>query len=217
MEKVELTVEQKMALAIAKAKEARKRVKDEAKLALINNGRYIDYLASVEDEKDQITHLQAIMDQLNNMKAIVANDGTNYNVNIYPVAEYAFGPVMSRVAGIITGSSAMFTEERQAEFEAITNLSYLAVSNARVALGSPAYYSKGTFAQAIEPLSPYELQTTITAVCDGLNIDLAYVDRVNESTLARWFNTAKTKAEKQFDAYKKVEIVDSENNFTLED
>lgn len=217
MEKVELTVEQKMALAIAQAKEARKRVKDEAKLALINNGKYIDYLASVEDEKDQIAHLQAIIDQLNNMKAIVANDGTNYNVNIYPVAEYAFGPVMSRVVGIITGSSAMFTEERQAEFEAITNLSYLAVSNARVALGSPAYYSKGVFTPAVSPVEIDEVETAVTAVCDGLNIDLAYVNKINIGTIKRWFNTAKAKAEKQFDAYKKVEIIDSENNFTLED
>ena len=171
MEKVELTVEQKMALAISQAKENRKKVKDEAKLALINNGRYVDYLASIEDEEDQIKHLQVIIDQLNGMKAIVATDGTNYKVNIYPVAEYAFGPVMSRVLGIITGSSAMFTEERQTEFEAITNVSYLAVSNARTALGSPAYYSKGTFAPAIEPAHIEEIETAITAVCDALNID----------------------------------------------
>lgn len=217
MEKVELTVEQKMALAISQAKENRKKAKDEAKLALINNGRYVDYLASIEDEEDQIKHLQAIMDQLNGMKAIVATDGTNYKVNIYPVAEYAFGPVMSRVLGIITGSSAMFTDDRQAEFEAITNVSYLAVSNARNALGSPAYYSKGVFAPAIEFGQEDEIKTAVTAVCDSLDIDINYVSRVNTATLSRWFNTAEAKAKKQFDAYQKVEIVDSENNFTIED
>ena len=217
MEKVELTVEQKMALAISQAKENRKKAKDEAKLALINNGKYVDYLASIEDEEDQIKHLQAIMDQLNGMKAIVATDGTNYKVNIYPVAEYAFGPVMSRVLGIITGSSAMFTDDRQAEFEAITNVSYLAVSNARNALGSPAYYSKGVFAPAIEFGQEDEIKTAVTAVCDSLDIDIDYVSRVNTATLSRWFNTAEAKAKKQFDAYLKVEVVDSENNFTLED
>ena len=217
MEKVELTVEQKMALAISQAKENRKKAKDEAKLALINNGRYVDYLASIEDEEDQIKHLQAIIDQLNGMKAIVATDGTNYKVNIYPVAEYAFGPVMSRVLGIITGSSAMFTDDRQAEFEAITNVSYLAVSNARNALGSPAYYSKGVFAPAIEFGQEDEIKTAVTAVCDSLDIDINYVSRVNTATLSRWFNTAEAKAKKQFDAYQKVEIVDSENNFTIED
>lgn len=217
MEKVELPVEQKMALAISQAKENRKKAKDEAKLALINNGRYVDYLASIEDEEDQIKHLQAVMDQLNGMKAIVATDGTNYKVNIYPVAEYAFGPVMSRVLGIITGSSAMFTDDRQSEFEAITNTSYLAVSNARNALGSPAYYSKGVFAPAIEFGQEDEIKTAVTAVCDSLNIDIDYVSRVNTATLSRWFNTAEAKAKKQFDAYQKVEIVDSENNFTIED
>lgn len=217
MEKVELTVEQKMALAIAQAKENRKKAKDEAKLALINNGKYVDYLASIEDEEDQISNLQAIIDQLNGMKAIVANDGTNYKVNIYPVAEYAFGPVMSRVLGIITGSSAMFTDDRQAEFEAITNVSYLAVSNARNALGSPAYYSKGVFAPAIEFGQEDAIKTAVIAVCDSLDIDIDYVSRVNTATLSRWFNTAEAKAKKQFDAYRKVELVDSENNFTLED
>lgn len=217
MEKVELPVEQKMALAISQAKENRKKAKDEAKLALINNGRYVDYLASIEDEEDQIKHLQAVMDQLNGMKAIVANDGTNYKVNIYPVAEYAFGPVMSRVLGIITGSSAMFTDDRQSEFEAITNTSYLAVSNARNALGSPAYYSKGVFAPAIEFGQEDEIKTAVTAVCDSLDIDINYISRINTATLSRWFNTAEAKAKKQFDAYQKVEIVDSENNFTIED
>ena len=213
----ELTAESAMQVAIAKAKLKRQRIKDQAKLDLINNEKYVDYLASIADEETQISKLQAVIDQLNGMKAIVANDGTNYKVNIYPVAEYAFGPVMSRVLGIITGSSAMFTDDRQSEFEAITNTSYLAVSNARNLLGSPAYYSKGVFAPSIEFGQEDEIKTAVTAVCDSLGIDLSYVNRVNTATLSRWFNTAEAKAKKQFEAYQKVELVDSENNFTLED
>lgn len=217
MEKVELTVEQKMELAIARAKENRKKAKDEAKLALINNGRYVDYLASIEDEEDQIKHLQATMDQLNNMKAIVANDGTKYNVNIYPIAEYVFGPVMSRVLGIVTGSSAMFTDERQAEFEAITGTSFLAVSTARNLIGSPAYYSKGVLTQEVPSMDIESISTALTAVCDSLNIDIEYVNKVTKASLDRWFSVAKAKAEKQYEAFERVEKVDSENNFTLED
>ena len=217
MEKVELTVEQKMALAIAQAKENRKKAKDEAKLALINNGRYVDYLASIEDEEDQIKHLQAIMDQLNNMKAITANDGTNYNVNIYPVAEYTFGPVMSRIIGIITGSSAMFTDERQAEFEAITGTSFLAVSTARNLIGSPAYYSKGVLTPEMPSMDIESISIALTAVCNSLNVDITYVNKVTKASLERWFSVAKAKAEKQFEAFERVEKVDSENNFTLED
>ena len=212
-----LTPEQKMELAIARAKENRKRVRDEARAELANNSRYVEYLAYVEDEEEQITSLQTVMDRLNGMKAIQTNDGTKYNVNIYPVAEYVFGPVMSRVLGLVTGSSAMFTDERQAEFEAITGTSFLAVSTARNLIGSPAYYSKGVLTPEMPPMDIESISIALTAVCDSLNIDIAYVNKVTKASLERWFSVARAKAEKQFEAFERVEKVDSENNFTLED
>ena len=87
----ELTVEQKMELAIAKAKESRKKQKDEARLKLLDNADYVNYKASVLDEVEQVNHLTTIMDQLNQMKPIVTNDGSKYGVHCYPVAEYAYG------------------------------------------------------------------------------------------------------------------------------
>lgn len=213
---VELTVEQKMAMAIAKAKEDRKKAKDNAKLELLNNGAYADYLASVEDEADQVDALVSIMDELNKMKAIVTNDGTKYGVNVYPVAEYAFGPVMSRVMGIIVGSSAMFTDERQTEFKALTKMSHLLASKAREAIGSPAYYSKGTLTTALQG-DGSDITVAITAVCEALNVDLSYVNKVNDSTIARWFKVAKEKAEKQYAEFRKTEVIDSTNCFILED
>lgn len=213
---VELTVEQKMAMAIAKAKEDRKKAKDNAKLELLNNGAYADYLASVEDEADQVDALVSIMDELNKMKAIVTNDGTKYSVNVYPVAEYAFGPVMSRVMGIIVGSSAMFTDERQTEFKAVTKMSHLLASKAREAIGSPAYYSKGTLTTALQG-DGSDINVAITAVCEALNIDLSYVNKVNDSTIARWFKVAKEKAEKQYAEFRKTEVIDSTNCFILKD
>ena len=212
-----LTPEQKMELAIARAKENRKRVRDEAKAELANNFKYVEYLVYVQDEEEQITSLQAVMDKLNGMKAIQANDGTKYNVNIYPVAEYVFGPVMSRVLGIVTGSSAMFTDERQAEFEAITGTSFLAVSTARNLIGSPAYYSKGVLTPEMPPRDIESISLALTAVCNSLNVDITYVNKVTKSSLDRWFSVARAKAEKQFEAFERVEKVDSENNFTLED
>lgn len=214
---VTLTPEQKMEMAISRAKENRKRVRDEARAELANNFKYVEYLASVEDEEEQITSLQTVMDRLNGMKAIQVNDGTKYNVNIYPVAEYVFGPVMSRVLGIVTGSSAMFTDERQAEFEAITGTSFLAISTARNLIGSPAYYSKGVLTPEMPPMDIESISIALTAVCDSLNIDIEYANKVTKASLERWFSVARAKAEKQFEAFERVEKVDSENNFTLED
>ncbi len=212
-----LTPEQKMELAIARAKENRKRIRDEAKAELANNSKYVEYLAYVQDEEEQITSLQVVMDKLNGMKAIQVNDGTKYNVNIYPVAEYVFGPIMSRVIGIVSGSSAMFTDERQAEFEAITGTSFLAVSTARNLIGSPAYYSKGVLTPEMPPMDIESIFIALTAVCNSLNIDITYVNKVTKASLERWFSVTRAKAEKQFEAFERVEKVDSENNFTLED
>ena len=212
-----LTPEQKMELAIARAKENRKRVRDEAKAELANNSKYVEYLAYVQDEEEQLTSLQTVMDRLNGMKAIQVNDGAKYNVNIYPVAEYVFGPVMSRVLGIVTGSSAMFTDERQAEFEAITGTSFLAVSTARNLIGSPAYYSKGVLTPEMLSMDIESISIALTAVCNSLNVDITYANKVTKASLDRWFSVARAKAEKQFEAFERVEKVDSENNFTLED
>ena len=211
-----LTVDQKMAVAIAKAKEARKILKDEARLALLTNGKYVDYMASIDEEAEQITTLTVLMDELNKMKKIVATDGTEYGVNIYPVAEYIFGPVMSRVLGIITGSSAMFTDERQTEFLVITKVPHLMVSKARDAIGSPAYYSKGVLANAI-PGNGDSVETALTAVCEALGVDIAYVKKANANAIERWFKVAQDKAVKQYEEFRKVEVVDSANSFVLVD
>ena len=214
---VTLTPEQKMEIAIARAKENRKRVRDEARAELANNSRYVEYLASVQDEEEQIESLQTVMDKLNGMKAIQMKDGNESKVNIYPIAEYVFGPVMSRVLGIVSGSSSMFTDERQTEFEAITEASFLAVSTARNLIGSPAYYSKGVLTPEMPPMDIESISIALTAVCDSLNIDIEYANKVTKSSLERWFSVARAKAEKQFEAFERVEKVDSENNFTLED
>ena len=214
----ELTVEQKMELAIAKAKESRKKQKDEARLKLLDNADYVNYKASVLDEVEQVNHLTTIMDQLNQMKPIVTNDGSKYGVHCYPVAEYAFGPVMSRVVGIITVSSAMFTDERQLEFQAITGLSHLEASKARDAIGSPAYYSKGQLAPTIPGSTSDDLlSTVITAVCDSLSVDIEYANKVNSSTISRWFSVAEAKAEKQFAEFQQMDAIDSTCKFVLED
>ena len=215
-ETVKLTVEQKMALAIATARENRKKAKDTARLALLENGNYVEYLASVEDESAQVDALTTIMDSLNAMKPIITNDGSKYGINMFPVAEYVFGPVMSRVVGIIVGSSAMFTDERQTEFFAITKVPHLMASKARDAIGSPAYYSKGVLANAI-PGNGDSVETALTAVCEALGVDITYVKKANANAIERWFKVAQDKAVKQYEEFRKVEVVNSANSFVLVD
>ena len=211
-----LTADQQMELAIAKAKELRKQARDESKLALINNSNYVGYLASIEDEQDTIKQLTGVMDAVNKMKPIVTTDGTKYSVNCYPVRENIFGPVASRVLGLITSSSAMFTDERQAEFQALTGVSHLVFTKAKDAIGSPAYFSKGIYADAFESNNECR-ESAVLAVLQGLNIDIAYADKLSDANITKWFNLSETKAREQQAEYSKLVILDNSQSFTLED
>ena len=211
-----LTADQQMELAIAKAKELRKQARDESKLALINNSNYVGYLASIEDEQDTIKQLTGVMDAVNKMKPIVTTDGTKYSVNCYPVRENIFGPVASRVLGLITSSSAMFTDERQAEFQALTGVSHLVFTKAKDAIGSPAYFSKGVYADAFESNNECR-ESAVLAVLQGLNIDIAYADKLSDVNITKWFNLSEAKAREQQAEYSKLVILDNSQSFTLED
>ena len=211
-----LTADQQMELAIAKAKELRKQARDESKLALINNSNYVGYLASIEDEQDTIKQLTGVMDAVNKMKPIVTTDGTKYSVNCYPVRENLFGPVASRVLGLITSSSAMFTDERQAEFQALTGVSHLVFTKAKDTIGSPAYFSKGIYVDAFESNNECR-ESAVLAVLQGLNIDIAYADKLSDTNTTKWFNLSEAKAREQQAEYSKLVILDNSQSFTLED
>ena len=211
-----LTADQQMELAIAKAKELRKQARDESKLALINNSNYVGYLASIEDEQDTIKQLTGVMDAVNKMKPIVTTDGTKYSVNCYPVRENLFGPVASRVLGLITSSSAMFTDERQAEFQALTGVSHLVFTKAKDAIGSPAYFSKGIYVDTFEPNNECR-ESAVLAVLQGLNIDIAYADKLSDANITKWFNLSEAKAREQQAEYSKLVILDNSQSFTFED
>ena len=211
-----LTVDQQMELAIAKAKELRKQARDESKLALINNSNYVGYLASIEDEQDTIKQLTGVMDAVNKMKPIVTTDGTKYSVNCYPVRENIFGPVASRVLGLITSSSAMFTDERQAEFQALTGVSHLVFTKAKDAIGSPAYFSKGIYVSFVDG-NEEDIKSAVLAVLQGLNIDIAYADKLSDVNITKWFQLSEAKAREQQAEYSKLAILDNSQSFTLED
>ena len=211
-----LTADQQMELAIAKAKELRKQARDESKLALINNSNYVGYLASIEDEQDIIKQLTGVMDAVNKMKPIVTTDGTKYSVNCYPVRENIFGPVASRVLGLITSSSAMFTDERQAEFQALTGVNHLVFTKAKDAIGSPAYFSKGIYASFVDG-NEEDIKSAILAVLQGLNIDIAYADKLSDVNITKWFKLSEAKAREQQAEYNKLAVLDNSQSFTLED
>lgn len=195
------------------AKEKARTAKDEV---LANNESYVDYLVDKKIESNNVVHLDAIINQINSMKAIVAQDGTKYAVHCYPIAESIFGAVGSRLLAIATISGAMFTSERQAEFTALTGVDYLIGLDAYHKLGRPAYFSKQmTLIDEINFQKGYDIPLMAIAASLGLDADEAKL--ITDDKLANFFSASKKKAEQKLEEYNRTKETAEDSEFTMED
>lgn len=195
------------------AKEKARTAKDEV---LANNESYVDYLVDKKIESNNVVHLDAIINQINSMKAIVAQDGTKYAIHCYPIAESIFGAVGSRLLAIATISGAMFTSERQAEFTALTGVDYLIGLDAYHKLGRPAYFSKQmTLVDEINFQEGYDIPLMAIAASLGLDADEAKL--ITDDKLANFFSASKKKAEQKLEEYNRTRETAEDSEFTMED
>ncbi len=195
------------------AKQSAKAAKDEV---LANNETYVDYLVDKKIESNNVVHLDAIINQINSMKAIVAQDGTKYAIHCYPVAENIFGAVGARLLAIATISGAMFTSERQAEFTALTGVDYLIGLDAYHKLGRPAYFSKQmTLVDELPFQEGY--QTPLMAIAASLGLDSDEANLITDDKLANFFSASKRKAEQKLEEYSRTRETAEDSEFTMED
>lgn len=195
------------------AKQTAKAAKDEV---LANNETYVDYLVDKKIESNNVVLLDAIINQINSMKAIVAQDGTKYAIHCYPIAESIFGAVGSRLLAIATISGAMFTSERQAEFTALTGVDYLIGLDAYHKLGRPAYFSKQmTLVDEIKFQKGYDIPLMAIAASLGLDADEAKL--ITDDKLASFFSASKKKAEQKLEEYNRTRETAEDSEFTMED
>lgn len=195
------------------AKQTAKAAKDEV---LANNETYVDYLVDKKIESNNVVLLDAIINQINSMKAIVAQDGTKYAIHCYPIAESIFGAVGSRLLAIATISGAMFTSERQAEFTALTGVDYLIGLDAYHKLGRPAYFSKQmTLIDEINFQKGYDIPLMAIAASLGLDADEAKL--ITDDKLASFFSASKKKAEQKLEEYNRTKETAEDSEFTMED
>lgn len=195
------------------AKEKARTAKDEV---LANNESYVDYLVDKKIESNNVVLLDAIINQINSMKAIVAQDGTKYAIHCYPVAESIFGAVGSRLLAIATISGAMFTSERQAEFTALTGVDYLIGLDAYHKLGRPAYFSKQmTLVDEINFQKGYDIP--LMAIVASLGLDADEAKLITDDKLANFFSASKKKAEQKLEEYNRTRKTAEDSEFTMED
>ena len=195
------------------AKQTAKAAKDEV---LANNETYVDYLVDKKIENNNVVHLDAVINQINAMKTIVAQDGTKLAVHCYPVAESIFGAVGSRLLAIATISGAMFTSERQAEFTALTSIDYLIALDAYHKLGRPAYFSKQmTLVDELPFQEGYDIPLMAIAASLGLDTDEAKL--ITDAKLTNHFSASRKKAQTKLDEYNRTPVNAEDSAFTMED
>ena len=213
IKEVKMTALEKKIAERMLAKQTAKAAKDEV---LANNETYVDYLVDKKIESNNVVHLDAVINQINSMKAIVAQDGTKYAIHCYPVAENIFGAVGARLLAIATISGAMFTSERQAEFTALTGVDYLIGLDAYHKLGRPAYFSKQMV--LVDELPFQEgYQTPLMAIAASLGLDADEAKLITDEKLKALFSASKKKAEQKLEEYSRTRETAEDSEFTMED
>jgi hypothetical protein len=202
--------------AIKKAKETKATEAEKAVELLASNTKYINYKASQELESDLSKSLTAIATTLTAIKDVVTSEGDTYSVQCYATASYAFGPIMSKAIGIVRSAGSMFTDERQAEFEALTGITYLEAMYINSTIGNPAYFTKKGELIPETAFDEENLETAMVSLCEMLNIPQSYTIAVNETSIAKWFQTEASKAEVKQLAFTKAESIVLEE-FVIED
>lgn len=213
IKEVKMTALEKKIAERMLAKQTAKAAKDEV---LANNETYVDYLVDKKIESNNVVHLDAVINQINSMKAIVAQDGTKYAIHCYPIAENIFGAVGSRLLAIATISGAMFTSERQEEFTALTGVDYLIGLDAYHKLGRPAYFSKQMV--LVDELPFQEgYQTPLMAIAASLGLDADEAKLITDEKLKALFSASKKKAEQKLEEYSRTRETAEDYEFTMED
>lgn len=213
IKEVKMTALEKKIAERILAKEKARTAKDEV---LANNETYVDYLVDKKIESNNVVHLDAVINQINAMKTIVAQDGTKYAIHCYPVAESIFGAVGSRLLAIAQIAGAMFTNERQAEFTALTSIDYLIALDAYHKLGKPAYFSKQmTLVDELPFQEGYDIPLMAIAASLGLDADEAKL--ITDEKLKALFSASKKKAEQKLEEYSRTKETAEDSEFTMED
>lgn len=187
----------------------------EQEALLLDNPSYQDLVLDLEEDVNHSTKLTAIVNRVNQIKAITTNDGTKYSINCFGLPQYIFGPVMAQVLGLVNVTGAMFTDERKAEFNAITGVPTIVWEAVADAMGRPAYFSKGIVVDAIGPNAD-KFAMAIKLLLTNLGLPLRYADKASTSNLEKYFLRCEDRAVTAQAELTKTKLLDDSQQFTMD-
>lgn len=199
---------------IAAAQEERNTAHAESMMSLLDNPQFIEAQRQLTSKQRELRQLNSIIHQLNSITPFVANDGSKYRITVYPLSFFGHG--LGEVLGIIASSSSAFTDDLMLQYSAITGISEIELSEAKQALGVPAYCTKdGIVVPAVEGNFPKlcSLLASIALKLDIREFDLTglTVDRYN-----LWFTRSELAAIKKADDFNRNAVLDTQR-FTMEE
>ena len=127
-----MTFEQQLKEAVEKAQLTHDEQHMESIAGLLSNPAFIDAQRSITAKDAELTKLNTIINQLNQIKPFVSKDGTKYAIKCFPAS--FFGTGLAQVIGIISASRGAFTDELALQYTAITGISMIELMEANDAL-----------------------------------------------------------------------------------
>lgn len=203
---------EKLQQRIAELAAKKEQANIEAVEQLLNNEAFIESQATIAAKSKELRHLNALISQLTAIAPFISNDGTRYNINVYPISH--FGTGVAQILGIIAGSRSAFTDDLMLQYEAITGIDGIELSEAATALGSPAYLNKeGIIVDAVEG-DLDKLNNLLKSIAIKLGV-FEFDIQISERDFERYYLNAERKALKQLKEFEKNHALALED-FTME-
>lgn len=215
MTKINPTFEEQLKLAVAEAQIVHEAKHMESVSGLLTNPAFIDAQRSIIAKDAELSKLNAIINQLNQIKPFVSKDGTKFAIKCFPTS--FFGTGLAQVVGIISSSRSAFTDELALQYSAITGISMIELMEANDALGSPIYMSKdGTVSEAI-PYNLGKLKQLLASIMLKMGIKEFDPSNITADRMDLWFTKAELAVAKKRDELAKTAQIDATSSFTIED
>jgi hypothetical protein len=210
-----MTFEQQLNEAVTQAQVAHEAKHLESISGLLTNPAFIDAQRSIVAKDAELSKLNIIINQLNQIKPFIAKDGTKYAIKCFPAS--FFGTGLAQVVGIISASRGAFTDELALQYSAITSISMIELMEANDALGSPMYMAKdGTVSEPV-PYNLTKLRQLLASIMLKMGIKEFSPESITDDRMKLWFTKAELAVAKKHDEFKATQAIDESSEFTIED
>jgi len=208
------TFEQKMAQAIELAQIEADKKYELAIGDMLNNPEFIEVQRGITKKSAELDKLNAIITQLNSIAPFISKDGGKSRIHCYPVSFFGMG--LAQVIGIIMASRNAFTDDLALQYTAITRISIVELTEAREALGSPAFMNDAGIVTPAVYGNIDKFIKLLKAILVKLDIREFNPERITADRINLWHAREELKIADRKESNRKTELLNT-IQYTMED